>query len=674
MRLFRKSEYRQPYVHKDCKQIPPRYRTAKAIFVSGAVAFFTLLVFWFALFSEAHQAEYIDFDKKVDVFVAPYNEIDAISLSCNDPKLKSGVESGTFDITIAITQSGEIHDILEQRTLEGITIGSWNHNNVIDLSANPIKLQKGQSYGVVVYVADGRYEDNLAVRIYGGNINFVNHYIVISLGIIFTVMVISWMILRGKILTSLGIFIAVLLIGTDIIITENPFTVPDESIHFLQAYQLSNRMLGKGKLSDEGTVEFDDRELVYLMSGENRTDGMWECLMPQPYETVIPPYTSNSYLMSTYPNVTQVFSALWITIFRLLRAPWYAVALSGKIGNLLLYAIAAGLSAAICPSIDRFILGFSLLPGCIFLGASYSYDSLLFAAGMILFSSFYEVMLNHSRRPVLRRMTMTGMVFVMTYIKPPFIMLFLLILITLQKEINKKGKIVFLGVCICLLLSVWITRGNAIGDVLNGGEIDPRAISSMDTRSPNDTRPINNFKLLQDAEPSYTEDGNEYYPYTISWCNRHPIYTTKVIINSLIDQAGINYEKMFGKAFTGRSDLEGIYLVLDTIIILSLAASLSSDFHLSNANRIITGIIAAGIILVFYMVMLLTFSSIPFDGIGIILGVQGRYFVPLMLFLPMWISNTKLFNRSQKQINNLLYLELYSELFLAALQLKAVIP
>ena len=516
------------------------YSSFRIILFSGIIALSVICLLWFAFYSKSRVENYIEFDHKLESFTAKFDQINALSLSSNDPKWKDYVEAGPTDITVVISKDGDILDIIEQRTIHNVTIGSWNQNNRIDLSKDPIHLKKGHKYGIVVYTANENFQVNLAVRMYGGYIDFNWHYCLIAICVIATTIILTSIIVHRKLLTPLGIFVSIMLIGLNIIITESPLTVPDETVHFAQAYQLSNRMLGRGELSEHGTVLFDNRELAYLTTQGNWTDELWSWQISQKYETDQPPYASDSYLMTGYPDFTQIISAGCITFMRILRAPWFAIALSGKIGNLLIYAAAAAFASAVCPSLSRFILVFFLLPGCIFLGASYSYDSLIVASGMVLFGNFYSIKEKKSKKLTLRIITMVVMIIFMTLIKAPFLILMLLIPAALENHGHKKSKVFMLIISLVLLVFVAFIRKDTIEGVLRNSQVDPRAIPMLETQEPDDLMEGSNMSLLNDANPVETENGNIYYPYSVSWCIRHNIYVMQIFIKSLIREICVN--------------------------------------------------------------------------------------------------------------------------------------
>ena len=650
------------------------YSSFGIILFSGIIALSVICLLWFAFYSKSRVENYIEFDHKLESFTAKVNQINALSLSSNDPKWKDNVETGPTDITVVISKAGNILDITEQRTIHNVKIGSWNHNNRIDLSKDPIHLKKGHKYGIVVYTADENMQVNLAVRMYGGYIDFNWHYCLIAICVIATTMILTSIIVHRKLLTPVGVFVSVMLIGLNIIITESPLTVPDETVHFTQAYQLSNRMLGRGELSEYGTVLFDNRELAYLTTQGNWADELWGCQISQEYEKDQLPYASDSYLMAGYPDFTQIISASCITFMRILRAPWFAIALSGKIGNLLIYAAAAAFASAVCSSLSRFILVFSLLPGCIFLGASYSYDSLIIAAGMVLFSNLYSIKEKKSKKLTVRIITMVVMIIFMTLIKAPFLVLMLLIPVALENHWHKKSKVFMLIISVVLLVFVAFIRKDTIKGVLRNSQVDPRAIPMLETKAPDDLTERSNISLLEDANPAVTENGDIYYPYSVSWCIRHPIYVMQVFIKSLIGQIGVNYAKMMGSAFLGRANVESIFITIDSIILLIITFGIANQYHFTRSNRILSIIITVVIVLGFYGVMMLSFSSIPFDGIGEILGVQGRYFIPLLMFLPICVRNNQNIQLSGLQLERLIHIIIFSTQAIALLQLQAFMP
>lgn len=181
-------------------------------------------------------------------------------------------------------------------------------------------------------------------------------------------------------------FLAVLALGLCYQFVLPAYSAPDEEIHYHTAYALSNSWLGLKPSSPENNFiqrACDDDD---VFSNYKTTSYTYRYLMQHLFDgaPARTEYTeSQADLMGGY-KVPYALSAAGITLARLLRFGGVATAFFGRLWNLIFFAAMAALAVRLAPVGKGVFTAFALLPGCLHLGGSYSYDSCLLALAMVL--------------------------------------------------------------------------------------------------------------------------------------------------------------------------------------------------------------------------------------------------------------------------------------------------
>ena len=158
-----------------------------------------------------------------------------------------------------------------------------------------------------------------------------------------------------------------------------PFTVPDEVYHFQATYCLSNALMGEGYQGDPVEMRVEDAELVSELSPTLKVSD-YDAVMTGLGESSISGQTTevstgSSFDLGSNPPQIRIVSALGITLARLLNlGPYYLIYL-GRLFNLAFYICLAYLAYRITPVGKNIFAVVMLLPMTQHLAASYSYDA-----------------------------------------------------------------------------------------------------------------------------------------------------------------------------------------------------------------------------------------------------------------------------------------------------------
>lgn len=172
---------------------------------------------------------------------------------------------------------------------------------------------------------------------------------------------------------EIAVFVSVLVLGALLLMVQPPYcTGWDEHIHFKNSYNLAVIPQDQGtpnvvKYIDD--ITNSTNEHVYCNSIEERIDLIR--IMNQKGMEYGSPVPDNGRGLT---SVGYVVSAIFISISRFLKMPFYLVWLLGKFANVLLYAVGMSIAVAIVPIGKRLLSIISLLPTMIFLSGCYTYD------------------------------------------------------------------------------------------------------------------------------------------------------------------------------------------------------------------------------------------------------------------------------------------------------------
>ena len=202
-------------------------------------------------------------------------------------------------------------------------------------------------------------------------------------------------------------------------------SAPDEIAHFISAYKISNKMLGKQATVKDGHVIIRAQDLwiedvdgeytfdkgkseeekvlipeegshgkiisskleetsykVFYGKGDSRSNNIYISFSGQNYEKA----QSLHAPVNTIPSV-YFLPATGITVARIMGLNSIYLVLFGRMANLILFILFGTLGIYFLPKFKEFIFLVSLLPTTIELAASYSYDAVMISS-MIFFLSY----------------------------------------------------------------------------------------------------------------------------------------------------------------------------------------------------------------------------------------------------------------------------------------------
>ena len=465
--------------------------------------------------------------------------------------------------------------------------------------------------------------------------------------------------------------IVMLILGLGYMYVFPAMSAPDEIAHFISAYKISNKMLGKQATVKDGHVIIRAGDLwLEDVDGEYTFDKT----KSEEENVLIPEEGSHGKIISskleetsykvfygegnirgadnyisfggkdyekaqslhapvnTIPSV-YFLPATGITVARIMGLNSTYLVLFGRTANLILFILLGTLGIYFLPRFKEFIFLVSLLPTTIELAASYSYDAVMISS-MIFFVSYVFYLAHEKKDFDIKDLVIVSLIagLVLPCKMVYFPMLLLLFSIPLYKfkfrgkvdgKIKKENIAFFLASAVVVLLS-WVfvmylvNRATVVG------------YSTSTTSS-----------LEWAGEESYT----------IGYLFHNKVKAVKLFYNTLLLQLEYYHKTMFGAYLGHADDVVGIpyigFLVLNIGMIFSVFGE-AKEKQLQVKERVLTGISIFFVVFLVLLSMLIAWTPISSEFIE---GVSGRYFIPVLLPLLMIFRNNKIVIKDETKRN-----------------------
>lgn len=447
---------------------------------------------------------------------------------------------------------------------------------------------------------------------------FYQFYMGIMFLFILLIIVVYFMIYRfqlqlWKVYIPVGIFLGILYLMIVPI-----FAVPDEPSHAYTAYQVSNGMLGIENSAD-GTIVMrkDDAENGFAITGINR-HYYNEYLVKLTnffvdHEELV---TTGNKPVKTYPYL-YFFSALGLTIGRLLHFAPIVAFLLGRLCNLVVFIIAVTYALKKITFGKAVVFLWAILPMTLQQASSYSYDAIIFSLSVVIIS--LSVRLAYEKTENIKRSEWIILWVCVMFLAPtksfalfPVCALFFIIYFKKYKE-GKKSLYYTLGVMGTIVLFI---VGLKIISMMSG-------IDSVYGKSGNIIKWAN--------EPGYT----------VGYFLHHPKELFSILCNTIYLKGEFYFETFLGSSL-GWFELNiPLITVLPYFILLIIAGMRKKDelVYLSRKMKIyFCGLAVLGIGFA-CAGMLLSWTPVSYTWIE---GVQGRYFLPFVIMLFLSVRSEKI--------------------------------
>lgn len=418
------------------------------------------------------------------------------------------------------------------------------------------------------------------------------------------------------------------IVGGILLFITPPMAAPDENDHFYNMYAFSDADFFAdsqgnllGRMLPVCIIDFvnnyNEKFAAKLNEQYNFSEAYTSWAIPSDFEEYrfVPYWNSNVNLIGYLPSGTG------IVIYRILAATFpficmspYNLLLFGRICNLTFYIVIMYYALKWTPILKYTIFLSALFPMSLFLASTLSYDTVIIGFCTLLFSRIMNIL--SSTRIITRKdlivisVCFFFLVNVKTAYAPLLIALFSLP-VTRFSNVKRYIKYIVIVVSTGIIPFVLFNVGKNIG--------------------------LKNFTW------KYTAAMNEQTKVILS----DPVNFVNCIVNSFVKYGKFYYLGSLGSLGQQDTNLPEVFLYILTFITLFVALIEISSQDLITVKFKILSLI--GIFLTIYAVFAGTYiiwTGTRYEiGLDYVEGCQGRYFIPLLIWVTVFFSNSSLKKR-----------------------------
>lgn len=454
----------------------------------------------------------------------------------------------------------------------------------------------------------------------------------------------SFLLLRKNEKVELYFIISSFVFGMIFSVILPPFSAPDEDFHFTVAYRLSNAIMGQPINDEQGYIymrECDIQNYERYPDNEYEIDIIKALIMgsKESSENIV---ASERNQNSFVPIIMYVPQAVGITIGRLLHFNYVRVVLLGRWMNLMTFIAITAFAIKLIPCGKWIFYAICQIPLLMEVVSSYSYDVLILA-GSFLFIAYLIRLCRQDDKISMKQMGML-MLLAAAYgpLKPVYIpLLGLVFLIPNHKISDTKWK--------SLGIKTLIVGLAAISFLL----VNKFSLMSM--------RWIENETIAISSEVMYDEsmvlEETEYYDIVDrDPCNRpnmtfllqNPLDMVESCMGAVLAFMDEYVLSTFGNYLGWYHIRIPVYISLLAMLVLYLSYVADDGDAvklMGNGGRLWTIFLMAGSCFAVFLTMYLK-NTIPSNKS--IIGVQGRYMIPMLAVLPLFLQRKHAGNEHNK--------------------------
>lgn len=458
---------------------------------------------------------------------------------------------------------------------------------------------------------------DMSFSLFGSGYKFLQRvYYIVGLLFAFSVMLFVVYLAFWKNIKLENIFlIGSLLFGIIYSIVLPPFAIPDESAHFIAAYNVSSNILGKEAINEDERLQQDPYKndgYFNRYTNLNTYRSVYNSFFDSEQDFLSFYDKQYNYIQSNSIYQGHFVSGFAITLGRLLQVGYMPIVYLARIFNLLFYCIVTYFAIKIIPIGKLFMLGVSFLPMLLEEAASVSYDGWIISFAFLYIAYCFHCVYVKEKVTIKDVVLLFVLLFLCSNFKYIYyIMGGLVLLIPKEKLCNKKQRYVLLGIFVAVFL---VMAGNIVIE-----RSQPKTVNQ-----------------LEQAEENVV-GGNRGQTYLLSDLLRHPKTAFVVYINTVRDKLGDYLEQMLGKSLGSLNvSVNQIYIYSLFLLLFIIALHSPKEKYIVSRNQgIILVTVFIGVGVAALLAMLVAWTNIDSDAIE---GVQGRYFLPVLPLLGLLIS------------------------------------
>lgn len=421
-----------------------------------------------------------------------------------------------------------------------------------------------------------------------------------------------------------------LFVGGILLFITPPMASPDENDHLCNAYAFSDAAFfpeikgySTGRMLPSCIVDFIKSYNNRFVSNLNQKYNYSEAYLSWAVASDFEQYEFKEYWNSQVNLIAYMPSGIGISLYRILATYFpficlspYNILMIGRIFNLCFYTLVIYYAIKWTPLMKYTMFLISLFPMSMFLASTLSYDTMIIGFSMLLFSRTMNIM--YSKREVIWKdvaviSICTCILFNVKTAYVPLLIVLFSIGLTRFGGLKKYIK--------CILI------------VLAGGCFPFFCFY------------IGKAIALKDFVWKYTESMNQQSEIILS----DPIHFLQNIANSFILFGKYYYLGCLGSLGQQDTNIPEIFLYLLTFVTILVALiEVSSQNFITFKFKMLS---VVGILITIYAMFAGTYviwTGTRYEiGLDYVEGCQGRYFIPLLVWIAVLFANSKLMNKEK---------------------------
>lgn len=433
--------------------------------------------------------------------------------------------------------------------------------------------------------------------------NYVNYFL-ISFSIFILIITSSIFIFKSKIAIHYKYFIIALLIGTCYLFASPMFTQSDESFHFIRTYQIAkghiispiNENTNEGydyfpKSVFETLYDDDDKYPEYKKYRDSFNESKISLDENNKVEANV--------RCAPYIFLNYIFNVVGVKIGMVFNLSPYLIGLFGRITGLIGCIILISIGIKRLPFCKKTMTLLLLCPVVLAYISSISADGVILSVSFLFISTILKYIHDKKILTIRNYIELLILIIFVSTCKTAYLPI-IGILIFLPKENFKSNKKRIINIIFMLAIGI---------------------ISSLTWMK------IGNISVISPVESTSLFDKLLFFCYQL--------------INTIFND-GLSYiQNIFAGFYLYQCQVvpfEILSIIYALLFIISLLNE-KSNIEIRNINKIITGCI---MLLIFVLIEYALASGNTENNAALINGVQGRYFLPILILVPFFVKNKKL--------------------------------
>lgn len=517
------------------------------------------------------------------------------------------------------------------------------------------KLFKNRTRGVITAFITA---DLLAVSAYFGfGINFELYWNwLIFVGILFAFAMAA--VMHGILLlkkcekAELYFMISSIVFGIAFSIILPPFSAPDEDFHFVEAYRLSNAIMGWPINDEHGYVYVRECDSGDWEAGRH-PDGKYTADMVKRLvegdgvvsEEMVASNASRNGALSIVMYIPQ---AIGITIGRLLHLNYARVVFLGRWMNLITFVLITAFAIRLIPSGKWTFFAICQIPIVMEIVSSYSYDVLVLAGMLLFVAHLANICRNDNKITKKQIFAMLAIIGVLVNLKPVYIPLAALVFVIPDEKISdsrrKSAICKTVAVLISVLTFIFVYKYNVMSMVSISENAKPNADGAAEISGAMAFAESYNYDISDAMEFAESHnydisDADLKRLKDIAFMRENPFDIVESCMGLLLTNVDEFILSMFGSYLGWYHIRIPIYVAILAMLLLYLGYTEDG----ANAVRLIglkgktwTACMMAASMLAIFLSMYI-FNTMP--SIKLVSGVQGRYLIPVLMVIPLFLKD-----------------------------------